>query len=338
MPNPISFTVYVGSVNLNTGSPGVGFWSEIPTGSGTFSQTVANIIAALTSSNADNVKLWEINPPNNGSVATSAGGTGSLALSLDHTTIRLNTGNVDYFSLPAGFQILTMNLKVHVNPQSGTVNIKVNGIVVLTTSTAGDQTISIPVLNNLDFNDTFEFDFTTIAGWTPPATASISANAATVAVEVTGTCTVNAYGMTLVNPGNTYNNGDTIRITASGGITDLRRIKNVVLKYIDGSGNWQSITIWWYYFTLQTFTEINFLFPNIGTIVPAAVSVNLVDDGTQFNGSVLLGFLTAIVSTDNSGIYQFTPGKTNDTLYIAGGTTTSVVAIPNPFVESSFVP
>ncbi len=66
--------------------------------------------------------------------------------------------------------------------------------------------------------------------------------------------------------------------------------------------------------------------------------MTVTDNGTQFAGTVPLGKLTTVVSTDNSGIYVLSPGKANDTLYIAGGSSTSVVKIPDPFIKSGFLP
>lgn len=55
-------------------------------------------------------------------------------------------------------------------------------------------------------------------------------------------------------------------------------------------------------------------------------------------GVVVDGGFAGLLSLDISGIYEITPGKTNDTLYARSGSTTSVdVAIPDPFADTGFI-
>jgi hypothetical protein len=58
--------------------------------------------------------------------------------------------------------------------------------------------------------------------------------------------------------------------------------------------------------------------------------------GTQFSGTVALGNFTILVA-NGSGLYRFTLGKTNDTLYSAARDgSTYDVKIPNPGAKTGF--
>lgn len=67
------------------------------------------------------------------------------------------------------------------------------------------------------------------------------------------------------------------------------------------------------------------------------VSVVATGDGFQFSGPVSLGSIT-ILTTNASGIYVLTSGKTSDTLYssLRDGTTYDV-KIPDPFAKTGFI-
>jgi hypothetical protein len=68
-----------------------------------------------------------------------------------------------------------------------------------------------------------------------------------------------------------------------------------------------------------------------------AVSVIATGNGVQFSGSYPLGGLI-ILTTNASGIYTLTSGKSADTLYssLRDGTTYDV-KIPNPFAKTGFI-
>ncbi len=137
-----TFKVLVGSVTAKAASPG-GWWSEIPAGSGVFSNSNANIILAAKDA-LNSIEVWEISPPNQASPATSTGGTASITFSLDHTAIQLDTGTVDFFALPAGFQIQTLAFKIHTSAQNGSTILKMNGSTQQTINpdNGGDRTIT----------------------------------------------------------------------------------------------------------------------------------------------------------------------------------------------------
>lgn len=72
-----------------------------------------------------------------------------------------------------------------------------------------------------------------------------------------------------------------------------------------------------------------------GTILPVD-PIKVAIRGKTFDGIVIIGSFTILYS-QSSGIYELSPSKTNDTLYLHNTGETADYSIPEPFIKTGFI-
>ncbi len=334
-----TFTLRPGTVVQNQVSPGGWF----PTNNlGVDLGTLVNNIRVNLDGLVDSVE--EVHPLN--PLDTSVGGTALLFVTMDQTTIILTgdvSGTFDFFNLPAGFTVVTANIRTQLNSQGGSYDVMHEGFSLATTSSGGVVTTAIPSPTTLGvLLGSYGVDVDTIAGWQPPLTAQWDF------LQVTGTYVLVSFSWTtettrsttapfLISPGEQF--------TLESDPLDpdplqIEHLSAINIQYTDRDGDTQTFELLTTTFVIALTNNIfvSFFpdFDDIDASQPAFVIG--IGDGTQFTGSVTLLTLTILIE-NGSGIYRIVSGKTNDTLYTnsAVDDTTADVMIPQPFAKTGFV-
>lgn len=249
---------------------------------------------------------------------------------------------INWNSLPAGFQLLTLLLNIpnwtvvgrQVDPSNfvRAVSDPYDSGQVLTLNLIGED-IS-PVLPQSALGLLGRKIQLTTEGLC--AVGGVAHRADLSGVSFEGTYQIINFSWTIEDPG-LVDVGTQVTITSPviGGLN----LNDVTLSvnYTDINGDVQTIPISGGDIIFQDEFTFIFLVPNfpVGTTI---LYVEATSTGTQFSGSVALGPLLTIYFTDGSGIYRLVAGKTNDTLYVNDTGNTIDVKIPDPFAKIAFIP
>ncbi len=267
----------------------------------------------------------------------------SLGISLD------GNPEINWNSLPAGFQIVTINLTATAN-MSGRVADPSNNMRIISGSydsgpiLVNPLTITNQALTVSNPESAFQFLSRKIL-----CTSDGIINGSALLdrfnlslVKFSGTYQIVGVSWTLENDGTLVTPGTTvIHLIApgdSGGVgLDFTHVSQFTLEYINSSGVLQTINIPGGS-VVSTSSSASITIPSTGGDTPAIINIGATGDGTQFSGSIALGEMLTIFFTDGSGIYRLVEDKTNDTLYINDTVETFNVKIPDPFIKTAFVP
>lgn len=250
---------------------------------------------------------------------------------------------ISIFSLPAGFLVQTLNVKLLLGQfavsAGSLMKVFHNGILKATYSTTGigappqypvnGLTVVFGVVDLVPaslfvcFGSQVKVVITAAGG---PNTCSINADYA----GITGTYIL--WSTTFTITPSVGGPGTTVTLNATSG--NFNEITGIEVSYIDS--NTSEIIRTTATITSQTGTQIIFTIP--AAVPQDSLLITGLGTGTLANNSVVLGSLNVIWG-DGSGIYTLTPNKRNDTYYDRSVTpsTTKDVKIPDPFGRTSYI-